>query len=222
MSLRKLHDKNPHHLKVRKAYKLSRKFTLANDCDLNPSPQTQTHHQDAHTTTKQQKEIIEVLPLPDSREQSTSTVSSIKADQSTLRSSKNDVSGSDNDLNEQTHSSGVGSISLTKLLISRCDVISHFVRFAQISLTPANILRHLNGKYSAYDMAQYVFWTGDEEGVAKAVEELIDNGLMSRESALEFLSEIRTGMEYLEGTYNFNSDDTKDVCCDKTRILLFR
>lgn len=71
-------------------------------------------------------------------------------------------------------------------------------------------------------MAQYVFWTGDEEGVAKAVEELIDNGLMSRESALEFLSEIRTGMEYLEGTYNFNSDDTKDVCCDKTRILLFR
>lgn len=28
-------------------------------------------------------------------------------------------------------------------------------------------------------MAQYVFWTGDEEGVAKAVEEFIRKGLVS-------------------------------------------
>lgn len=27
-------------------------------------------------------------------------------------------------------------------------------------------------------MAQYVFWTGDEEGVAKAVEEFIRKGLV--------------------------------------------
>lgn len=54
-------------------------------------------------------------------------------------------------------------------------------------------------------MAQYVFWTGDEEGVARAVEELIDNGLMSRENALEFLSDIRLGIDYLESTYNSDS-----------------
>jgi polyhydroxyalkanoate synthesis regulator phasin len=70
-------------------------------------------------------------------------------------------------------------------------------------------LRHVNGKYSAYDMAQYVFWTGDEEGVAKAVEELIDNGMMSRETALEFLNDIRLGIDYLESTYN--SDSSKSV-----------
>lgn len=28
-------------------------------------------------------------------------------------------------------------------------------------------------------MAQYVFWTGDEEGVAKAVEEFIQKGMVS-------------------------------------------
>lgn len=33
-------------------------------------------------------------------------------------------------------------------------------------------------------MAQYVFWTGDEEGVAKAVEEFIQKGMVS---ALRFL-----------------------------------
>lgn len=58
-------------------------------------------------------------------------------------------------------------------------------------------------------MAQYVFWTGDEEGVAKAVEELIDNGMMSRETALEFLNDIRLGIDYLESTYN--SDSSKSV-----------
>lgn len=35
-----------------------------------------------------------------------------------------------------------------------------------------------SGQYSALDMAQYVFWTGDEEGVANAVEEFIRKGLV--------------------------------------------
>lgn len=34
------------------------------------------------------------------------------------------------------------------------------------------------GRYSAHDLAQYVFWTGDEEGVAQAIEELINEGLV--------------------------------------------
>lgn len=73
------------------------------------------------------------------------------------------------------------------------------------------MLRHLNGRYSAYDMSQYIFWTGDEEGVAKAVEELIDEGLMSRENAIEFLNDIRLGIDYLENTYSLKHGETKNV-----------
>lgn len=73
------------------------------------------------------------------------------------------------------------------------------------------MLRQLNGKYSAYDMAQYIFWTGDEEGVAKAVEELINENLMSRENAIEFLSDIRLGIDYLENTYSLRHEGSKNV-----------
>lgn len=41
------------------------------------------------------------------------------------------------------------------------------------------LFKHNGGQYSAFDMAQYVFWTGDEEGVAKAVEEFIQKGMVS-------------------------------------------
>ncbi|XP_055379601.1 ras guanine nucleotide exchange factor G isoform X1 [Condylostylus longicornis] len=59
----------------------------------------------------------------------------------------------------------------------------------------------LRNSESSFDMAQYVFWTGDEAGVARAVEEFIQQGLMSRESALKFLKEIRMGIEYLQKSY---------------------
>lgn len=55
---------------------------------------------------------------------------------------------------------------------------------------------------SSFDMAQYVFWTGDESGVARAVEEYIEQGLMSRENALKFLREIRMGVDYLQQSYD--------------------
>ena len=81
-----------------------------------------------------------------------------------------------------------------------------------MTLNAGSILRQLNGKYSAYDMAQYIFWTGDEQGVAKAVEELIDEGLMSRENAIEFLNDIRLGIDYLENTYSIkNEEASKNV-----------
>lgn len=81
----------------------------------------------------------------------------------------------------------------------------------KVSVNAGSILRQLNGKYSAFDMAQYIFWTGDEEGVAKAVEELIDDGLMSRENAIGFLNDIRLGIDYLENTYSLKSEETKNV-----------
>lgn len=34
-------------------------------------------------------------------------------------------------------------------------------------------------RYSANDLAQYIFWTGDEAGVALAIEDLIEEGLVS-------------------------------------------
>ncbi|XP_005180564.1 uncharacterized protein LOC101900020 isoform X1 [Musca domestica] len=67
--------------------------------------------------------------------------------------------------------------------------------------TAESLLKHGNGQYSSFDMAQYVFWTGDEAGVAKAVEELIQQDMMSREDALKFLHEIRVGIEYLQKSY---------------------
>lgn len=41
------------------------------------------------------------------------------------------------------------------------------------------ILKNSGGQYSAYDIAHYVFWTGDEAGVAHAIEELIQEGMVS-------------------------------------------
>ncbi|XP_036341532.1 uncharacterized protein LOC118750901, partial [Rhagoletis pomonella] len=63
------------------------------------------------------------------------------------------------------------------------------------------LLKRHNGQITPFDMAQYVFWTGDEAGVARAVEELIDRGVMTRENALAFLREVRVGIEYLQQSY---------------------
>lgn len=63
-------------------------------------------------------------------------------------------------------------------------------------------MRHSGGEVSSLDMAQYVFWTGDEEGVARAVEEFIQKGLMSRDNAIKLLREISMGIEYLQNSYS--------------------
>lgn len=41
------------------------------------------------------------------------------------------------------------------------------------------LMRHSGGHVSSLDMAQYVFWTGDEEGVARAVDEFIQKRLVN-------------------------------------------
>ncbi|GAB0095694.1 mucin-5AC isoform X1 [Sergentomyia squamirostris] len=63
------------------------------------------------------------------------------------------------------------------------------------------LLKNSHGQYSAFDMAQYVFWTGDEAGVARAIEELIHENLISRENAIKLLSEIKMEIEYLQKAY---------------------
>lgn len=58
-------------------------------------------------------------------------------------------------------------------------VFEFFFLCGFVSIQNAELLfKHSGGQYSALDMAQYVFWTGDEEGVAKAVEEFIRKGLV--------------------------------------------
>ncbi|XP_063230550.1 uncharacterized protein LOC134535407 [Bacillus rossius redtenbacheri] len=56
-------------------------------------------------------------------------------------------------------------------------------------------------QYSPQDMAEYVFWTGDEKGVTLAIEEFLQEGLMSREEAVAFLQEIKVSLEYLQAHY---------------------
>ncbi|XP_020807999.1 uncharacterized protein LOC110183967 isoform X3 [Drosophila serrata] len=67
--------------------------------------------------------------------------------------------------------------------------------------TVQHLLRSPNGQYSSFDMAQYIFWTGDETAVVKAVEELVEGKVISRESALKFLQDIRLGIEFLQRSY---------------------
>jgi len=79
------------------------------------------------------------------------------------------------------------------------------------------MVRDSNGKYSAYEIAQYIFWTGDEAGIANAVEELIDEGLMTRENAVVFLNDIRLGIDYLENKYK--AGENKNVSFLLSKIL---
>ncbi|KAH8242992.1 hypothetical protein KR032_003565 [Drosophila birchii] len=67
--------------------------------------------------------------------------------------------------------------------------------------TVQHLLRSPNGQYSSFDMAQYIFWTGDETAVVKAVEELVSGKVITRESALKFLQDIRLGIEFLQRSY---------------------
>ncbi|XP_074027772.1 uncharacterized protein isoform X2 [Leptinotarsa decemlineata] len=56
-------------------------------------------------------------------------------------------------------------------------------------------------QYSALDIAEYVFWTGDEKGVTSAIEEFLQAGLMSREEAIGFLQEIKYNLDNLKSHY---------------------
>ncbi|XP_043653078.1 uncharacterized protein LOC122619921 isoform X2 [Drosophila teissieri] len=67
--------------------------------------------------------------------------------------------------------------------------------------TAKSFLRTDYGQYSSFDMAQYIFWTGDETAVVKAVEELVEQKMITRESALKFLQDIRLGIEFLQRSY---------------------
>lgn len=45
-------------------------------------------------------------------------------------------------------------------------------------------------QYSPLDMAEYVFWTGDERGVTTAIEEFLQEGLVCDRLLLAFYYKI--------------------------------
>ncbi|XP_039750073.1 uncharacterized protein LOC120626586 [Pararge aegeria] len=59
-------------------------------------------------------------------------------------------------------------------------------------------------QYSPLDMAEYVFWTGDERGVTTAIEDFLQEGMMSKEEAIAFLQEIKFNIDYLRAHYSQN------------------
>ncbi|VVC96745.1 unnamed protein product [Leptidea sinapis] len=69
-----------------------------------------------------------------------------------------------------------------------------------------NNMEHYAGysgvQYSPLEMAEYVFWTGDERGVTNAIEEFLQEGMMSKEEAIAFLQEIKFDIEYLRAHYS--------------------
>ncbi|CAH0558949.1 unnamed protein product [Brassicogethes aeneus] len=65
-------------------------------------------------------------------------------------------------------------------------------------------------QYSPLDMAEYIFWTGDEKGVSLSIEEFLQDGLMSREEAISFLQEIKYNLEYLKSHYNQLGSSSRD------------
>ncbi|XP_045447064.1 uncharacterized protein LOC123655294 [Melitaea cinxia] len=59
-------------------------------------------------------------------------------------------------------------------------------------------------QYSPLDMAEYVFWTGDERGVTTAIEQFLQEGMMTKEEAIAFLQEIKFNIDYLRAHYTQN------------------
>ncbi|XP_064553201.1 integumentary mucin C.1 isoform X2 [Drosophila montana] len=101
------------------------------------------------------------------------------------------------------HNHDVNKETIGDILIDQLETVAKTTerRSGMPHMTAKSLLRNPNGQYSSFDMAQYVFWTGDETGVARAVEEFINENLITRESALKFLRDIRLGIEFLQRSY---------------------
>lgn len=65
-------------------------------------------------------------------------------------------------------------------------------------------------QYSPLDMAEYVFWTGDEKSVSLVIEEFLQDGVMSREDAIVFLQEIKQDLEFMKNHFSRYGSNIKD------------
>ncbi|XP_054280098.1 uncharacterized protein LOC128998124 [Macrosteles quadrilineatus] len=74
-------------------------------------------------------------------------------------------------------------------------------------------------QYSPLDMAEYVFWTGDEKGVTMAIEEFLQDGLMTREEAIAFLQEIKINLDYLQNHYTEERLQKQEMAKERAKEL---
>ncbi|KAK8727346.1 hypothetical protein OTU49_009825, partial [Cherax quadricarinatus] len=70
-------------------------------------------------------------------------------------------------------------------------------------------LQNPHVRYTPLDLALYVYKTGDEEGVTLAIQELIAEGLMTAEEALNYLHDIRDHLRYLNQQDNHHNKDSQ-------------
>ncbi|XP_068631340.1 uncharacterized protein [Battus philenor] len=76
-------------------------------------------------------------------------------------------------------------------------------------------------QYSPLDMAEYVFWTGDERGVTTAIEDFLQEGMMTKEEAINFLQEIKFNIDYLRAHYSQSARAAEEsVQQEKLRNML--
>lgn len=59
-------------------------------------------------------------------------------------------------------------------------------------------------QYTPGDMAEYIFRTGDEDGVTLAIEELMREGVMSQNDAISYLEEVKMDLEILRARQERN------------------
>ncbi|XP_014252421.1 uncharacterized protein LOC106668311 [Cimex lectularius] len=65
---------------------------------------------------------------------------------------------------------------------------------------------NIGHSYSPSEMAEYIFWTGDERAPTKVIEDFLADGLMTRDEAIKFLEEVRRNLEALKLAYPDNFD----------------
>jgi len=65
------------------------------------------------------------------------------------------------------------------------------------------------------DMAEYIFWTGDEHGVTVAVKDFVDQGLMSEVEGITFLEEVRYDLHQMKMRFGDGLEPAEGN--DKTR-----
>ncbi|KAL3278921.1 hypothetical protein HHI36_016439, partial [Cryptolaemus montrouzieri] len=73
-------------------------------------------------------------------------------------------------------------------------------------------------QYTPLDMAEYVFWTGDEKGVSLAIQEFLQDGMMTREEAIIFLQEIKYNLDYLKNHYTKYGQNSREQSSTNTKV----
>ncbi|EFX74242.1 hypothetical protein DAPPUDRAFT_252076 [Daphnia pulex] len=71
------------------------------------------------------------------------------------------------------------------------------------------------------DMAEYIFWTGDETSVTNAIKDFINQGLISVEDGQEFMEQVRYDLQRIQ--FRYGSDDNNaanpEVLSETTKYL---